>query len=231
MSCDPASAHLSHACTVIATVSVECQSTYALINKVGMFEQTVDTLPPGPPKFVGPQQTGKDGGHDLNLHTLARDGVILLGRLQGISEGKVRFASDLRENIARSDEFAIDSCKAVNEYIQTNGIDAPAEDIPQYTQAYGEPGAEPILELGIQAAGIRAIIWATGYRPDFGWLHVPILDKVGHPIHKRGVTQYPGLYLLGFDWLYKFKSGLLLGVGEDAEYIASRIASRTSNSR
>jgi putative flavoprotein involved in K+ transport len=199
--------------------------------KVGMFDQTVDILPPGPPKFVGPQSTGKAGGHDLNLHTLARDGVVLLGRLRDISDGKFWFASDLRDNIARSDEFAIDACKAIDEYIQTNGIDAPAENIPQYTQAYGELGVEPILELDIQTAGIAAIIWATGYRPDFGWVHVPIFDEVGYPIHKRGVTRYPGLYLLGFDWLYKFKSGLLLGVGEDAEYIASCIASRNSSGR
>ena len=73
--------------------------------QVGLFEQTLDTLPPGRAKYIGPQVTGVDGGHDLNLHTVARDGVILLGRLQDIDADKVRFAPDLPENIAKSDTF------------------------------------------------------------------------------------------------------------------------------
>ena len=198
--------------------------------KIGLFDQTVDTLPPGPPKFVGPQQTGQGGGHDLNLYTLARDGVILLGRLQDISGGKFRFASDLYENIAKSEEFTIDLCKFADEYIQVNGIDAPPEDTPRFTQAFRE-SREPISELDIQATGITAVIWATGYRPDFRWLQVPILDEGGYPIHKRGVTKCPGLYLLGFDWLYKFKSGLLFDGGEDAEYIAFCIATPADTKR
>ena len=56
----------------------------------------------------------------------------------------------------------------------------------------------------------------------------PWLDEEGHPVHRRGISSHPGLYFLGFDWLYKRKSGLLLGVGEDAEYLSLCIAKRAS---
>jgi putative flavoprotein involved in K+ transport len=187
--------------------------------QAGLFEQTVDMLPPGRPKYVGPQVTGADGGHDLNLHTLARAGVILLGRLQDIDADRVRFASDLHENIAKSDAVATNFSKAIDTYIHTHGIDAPVENLPQYTQAYDASGAAPVLELHVKATRLATVIWATGYRPDFSWLRVPVLDAEGYPIHKRGVTSYPGLYFLGLDWLHKRKSGMFLGIGEDAEYL------------
>ena len=195
--------------------------------EVGVFDQTVDTQPPGRPKYVGPQSTGRDGGHDLNLHTLARDGVVLLGRLEGIDAETVTFASDLHENIGASDEFALGFCTAVDEYIEANGLDAPVEEIPRYSDAYERSSADPILELDLVATGIAVVTWATGYRPDFGWVRVPVLDDLGYPIHDRGVTRWPGLYFLGLDWLYKMKSGTFLGIGEDAEYLATAIAQRS----
>ncbi len=197
--------------------------------QAGLFDQTVDTLPPGRPKYVGPQVTGTDGGHGLNLHTLARDGVMLLGRLQDIDADRVRFAPDLHENIAKSDTFATNYCQAIDDYIHTHGIDAPVADLSRYTQAYDVSGAAPMLELDVKAAGLAAVIWATGYRPDFSWLHVPVLDEEGYPVHKRGVTSHSGLCFLGLDWLHKRKSGIFLGVGEDAEYLASCLATRTAN--
>jgi putative flavoprotein involved in K+ transport len=71
---------------------------------------------------------------------------------------------------------------------------------------------------------MSAVIWCTGYRLDFGWVRVGVLDAAGAPMHDRGVTACPGLYFLGLSWLSKAKSSFLYGVGEDAEYIASRIA-------
>ena len=74
------------------------------------------------------------------------------------------------------------------------------------------------------AARIAAVIWATGYELDFGWVELPIFDKHGAPAQYRGATALPGIYFLGLRWLYKAKSSFLYGVGEDAGYIASRIA-------
>jgi putative flavoprotein involved in K+ transport len=196
------------------------------IERMGRWDHTVDDLPPGRPKFIGPQTTGKDGGHDLNLHTLARAGVTLLGRVEDIDGPWIRFAPDLHENVTKSDAFATAFRNAVDECVQANGIDVAPSDFPRHTEAYAAAGSDPIRELNVTVAKLTALIWATGYRPDFGWLRLPVLDEQGYPVHKRGVSDHPGLYFLGFDWLYKRKSGLLLGVGEDAEYLSSCIQAR-----
>jgi putative flavoprotein involved in K+ transport len=85
---------------------------------------------------------------------------------------------------------------------------------------------KPMLTLDLQSAGISTIIWASGYKLDFGWVQIPFFDEAGYPVHQRGVTAFPGLYFLGLPWLYKMKSALLYGVGEDAAFIASAIADR-----
>ena len=72
-------------------------------------------------------------------------------------------------------------------------------------------------------AGVSTVIWATGYRPDLGWVGLPFLDAEGYPVQRRGVTAIPGLYVLGLDWLHSAKSGLFAGVGEDAAYLAAQI--------
>ena len=76
--------------------------------------------------------------------------------------------------------------------------------------------------------GISTVIWAMGYRPDLGWVGLPILDTDGYPIQRRGVTSVPGLYILGLDWLHTARSGLFTGVGEDAAYLAAQIAERAN---
>jgi putative flavoprotein involved in K+ transport len=83
---------------------------------------------------------------------------------------------------------------------------------------------EEVRELNLKAAGITTVIWATGYRFDFNLVHSPIFDGDGYPIQQRGVTPQPGLYFVGLPWLDTQKSGLLLGVGAHADYIAGQIA-------
>jgi putative flavoprotein involved in K+ transport len=68
------------------------------------------------------------------------------------------------------------------------------------------------------------LIWATGYALDFGWIDEPIFDTSGIPIHRRGVTDVPGLYFLGLQWLSRRESALMTGVGYDASYLADHIA-------
>jgi putative flavoprotein involved in K+ transport len=72
---------------------------------------------------------------------------------------------------------------------------------------------------------IDAVIWATGFRPRYDFLKAPVFDVRGAPIHRRGVTQAPGLYFLGLKWQYRIDSSLLGGVGRDAAYLAEHITS------
>ena len=199
------------------------------LRPLGWFERTVDDLPPGVRTGqANPQLTGSDGGHDINAHTLARQGVRLLGRLQGIRDGKAVFASDLAENLAWSDEQARTLLRAIDDLIAQQGLEAPAEDWPHDLTAPAESVHEAPTALDLAQAGISTVIWATGYRPDLGWVGLPILDEEGYPIQRRGVTRVPGLYILGLDWLHTAKSGLFPGIREDAAYLAEHMVAHAA---
>jgi putative flavoprotein involved in K+ transport len=71
---------------------------------------------------------------------------------------------------------------------------------------------------------VRSVIWATGFRLDHSWIHVPIFDERGGVMHQRGVTESPGLYLIGLPWQHTRGSALLGFVKDDAEYLAAQIA-------
>lgn len=78
----------------------------------------------------------------------------------------------------------------------------------------------------LRAAGVTPVIWATGYTRDFSWIDLAVLDVQGEPVHRGGVTDVPGLYFLGLQWLTKMNSSFLSGVGEDAKRLAEHIAAR-----
>ena len=71
---------------------------------------------------------------------------------------------------------------------------------------------------------VDAVIWATGFRSDYGWIDVPVFDRDGRVLHRRGVTDYPGLFFLGLTWQHTRGSALLGWVKDDAEFISERIA-------
>ena len=81
-----------------------------------------------------------------------------------------------------------------------------------------------ITELDVRTAGITQSSGPQATGLTSVWVKLPVCDEDGYPVQERGVTRYPGLYFVGLPWLHTRKSGLLLGVGEDAEYIAGRIA-------
>jgi putative flavoprotein involved in K+ transport len=188
---------------------------------IGLYDRTVDQLPCSKAKFFGkPHISGKDGGHTINLHQFARDGVILLGHLQGFTDGKAKFAPDLKENLAKADAFEREFIKAVDEYIVSTGMKVPEEHLPILRDGFD---LEEMAELDLKAAGITNVIWATSYTFDFSFVELPIVDGDGYPRQQRGVTAYPGLYFVGLPWLHNAKSGLLYGVGQDAVHIAAMI--------
>ncbi len=197
------------------------------VNQMGGYDRTLDQLPSPAARFTcHPDLTGKDGGHEINLRQLARKGVVLLGRLQGIQGSHAILAPDLAENLANADTLATQLTHAIDDFVRRTGMDVPEESLTENPISMWVPPAEPILEVDIYAAGISTVIWATGFQLDFGWVHVPVFDEVGSPLHQRGVTSSPGLYFLGLPWLYKEKSALIFGIGEDAAFLASAIAAR-----
>jgi putative flavoprotein involved in K+ transport len=99
----------------------------------------------------------------------------------------------------------------------------PAEDEPPLRDGFA---VQPVPELDLAAAGITSIVWATGYRYDFGPIRFDVFDEHGYPIQRQGVTAVPGLYFLGLQWMHTRKSATFWGVGEDAEHVTEDIAVR-----
>jgi putative flavoprotein involved in K+ transport len=197
-------------------------------DKIGIYDRTVDQLPSPRAKFAGkPHISGTKGGHTLNLHQFARDGVILLGHLQSVAEGKINLAPDLHENLAKADQHEADFVEAVNAYVVAAGMLVPEETLPTLGDGFDVP---LIPELDLAAADVASVIWATSYRFDFSIVRLPVLDADGFPIQNRGATEYPGLFFVGLPWLHNAKSGLLYGVGDDAAFIARAIAGEARSS-
>jgi putative flavoprotein involved in K+ transport len=194
------------------------------LTQVGNFDTKVGQLKSPQAKFApNPQISGKRGGESLNLHQFARDGVVLLGHVRDARNGQIILEPDLKETLAKVDQFESDTLKLVDDYFIRTGLSAPLEAVPQLRDGYDQ---EQIAELDLNAAGISTIIWATGYTFDFSLVKLPVVDSDGYPVQKRVVTRFEGLYFLGVPWLHKRKSGILSGVGDDAAYLVQHIASR-----
>jgi putative flavoprotein involved in K+ transport len=189
--------------------------------EVGVPFPTVAQLPSPAARFTcDPQLSGKEGGHDINLRQFARWGIRLYGRLESASRTTVRFSNDLEQRLAFADSgFDKELRPLFDAYIAAAGIDAPPDDRPPY-DTYAP---ETVTELDLDAAGVASVVWATGYRLDFGFVDLPIFDEWGYPRHERGVTEHPGLYAIGLRWLHSEPSSVFAGVGADAAHIVEHM--------
>lgn len=198
------------------------RDTWEWLDLSGFLDRTADKLPAPQARFAAnPHISGRDGGHTLNLHQFARDGVRLLGRVTGAADGKIRLAPDLHESMMHADQFEARLLTMIDDHIVRSGVDAPEDQLPQLRDGFA---TEIVQEVDLAAAGITSVVWAVGYSFDFEWVKLPLLDAHGFPSQVRGVTAHPGLYFVGLNWLHSQKSGLLQGVGEDAAHVAGHIA-------
>jgi|SRR5579859_2714995 len=167
--------------------------------------------------------TGRDGGHEIDLRRFALEGMQLYGRVTAASSaGKIHFAPDLAQNLDQADAVSESIKETVDRFIERAAIEAPVEARyrPPWTPPY-ERG-----ELDLSAAGVRTVVWSTGFRADYGWIELAVFDGRGYPAHRRGVTPVDGLYFLGLPWLHTWGSGRFSGVGQDATYLADAIQAR-----
>ena len=166
--------------------------------------------------------TGRDGGREIDLRRFALEGMQLYGRVKSVSDRRIEFKGDLKQNLDQADAVAESIKKTIDEFIAKNQIQAPV-DLP-YSPVW-QPEAD-ILALDYQQANIRTVIWCTGYQSNFSWIEIPLFDGKGYPGHERGVTGVRGFYFLGLPWLYTWGSGRFSGVARDAVYLADYITAR-----
>jgi putative flavoprotein involved in K+ transport len=163
--------------------------------------------------------TGRDGGRDIDLRKFALEGMKLYGLLDGLEGTRLTFKPTLKASLDEADRVYNGINATIDKYIAEQGMAAPPASL--YSAPW-EPADEPI-SLDLLAAGISAIIWCIGLKPDFRWLDAAVFNGTGHPKHYRGVTAQPGLYFVGLPWLHTWGSGRFSGVARDALYIVERI--------
>jgi putative flavoprotein involved in K+ transport len=150
----------------------------------------------------------------------------LVGKADYYKDGVLHIAPDLAQNIAAGDASYFSILEEADAYVARNGLDLPEDPDARKVDSNPDCVINPILEIDVAKAGIRSIVWATGYALDFGWLKIGKFDERGWPIHERGVTPTPGLYFLGLPWLSRRASPFIWGVWHDADYLADHIATR-----
>ncbi len=168
------------------------------------------------------QLAGFSDHRTLNLNALKRAGVNLAGRLAGISDDKVQFSGSLRNVCEMADLKMNRLLDTFDAWASKNDLE---DDIgpPQRFENTLVDESPPLL-LDLARANIRTVIWATGFRPDYSWLDVPVLDGKGFVRHDGGViSDSPGLYVLGLPFLRKRKSSLIDGVGDDARDLSAHL--------
>jgi putative flavoprotein involved in K+ transport len=195
------------------------------LTRMGFFNRRVDQLPSPMAKFAcSPHVSNRHSDRDVTLRQFAAHGMTLLGHLQEIEGSQVILAPDLQANLLKAEAFTAQVKQMIDGYIAKAGIEAPAQTDSEETEPSGP--TDTTTHLDLHNAGIKTIIWATGYRPDFSWVDIPVFDQMGYPLQQRGVTAFSGLYFLGLPWLSTMKSALLSGIGEDAAFIASTISEK-----
>jgi len=181
----------------------------------GYMDRTPDKLPSPLARLLGnPQATGHDGGRDLNFRVLHNMGVELLGRYSGAEGMKMQFADDAAASVDFGDARLADLLKFIETYCASSGITPPTLEMPPPLRV------KTRTDLDIARDGIGAVIWTSGYRPNFSWIKLPVLDELGLPRQVGGVTEVPGLAFLGTPWMVDMGSGSLVGVERDAEALA-----------
>lgn len=171
-------------------------------------------------RLPSPQLVGNHDYEILDLNMLVDQGVKVVGRLMGVNNGTAQCSGSLRNVCALADLKMNRMLEAIDQFVEQNAIDCEAPSRFDATRV----DESPTVGLNLADGSIRTIIWATGFRPDYGWLDVPVLDRKGHLRHDGGVVDAPGLYAMGLPMMRRRKSSFIFGAADDARDIVSHLA-------
>ena len=168
------------------------------------------------------QLTGTSDRSTLDLNAMTDEGVDLVGRFAGLADGRAQFSGSLLNQCALSDLKMNRLLNGFDEWATEAGRDGEVE--PSHRLERTRTPEKPPLTLKLVDAGIRTVLWCTGYHPDLSWLESDILDRKGRIRHDGGVTPSPGLYLMGMQFLRRRKSALIDGAGDDARDLSAHLS-------
>jgi putative flavoprotein involved in K+ transport len=170
-----------------------------------------------------PQLVGASDHRTLDLNALSAQGVRLVGRLAGVRDGRAMFSGSLRNVCALADLKMRRMLRAFDDWAdssQSQTAFGPASAIEETKIDSAVP-----LGIDLSSGEIGCIVWATGYRPDYSWLNVPVLDRKGQLQHDGGVVSAPGMYALGLPFLRRRKSSFIHGAEDDVRDVGGHLKS------
>jgi putative flavoprotein involved in K+ transport len=179
------------------------------------------------PIRVHPSITGAYGGHTIDLRRFAAQGITLLGRVTSARDRVLTIAPGLADTLAQGDLYYATFLDMMDAYAAKSGRAFPEDDTARTVLADPPCVTDPISRLDLRAENINAVVWATGYGVDFGWIDIAAFGADGAPLQQGGISAVEGLYFLGLNWMTRMSSSFLSYVGDDAARLADHIAARS----
>jgi putative flavoprotein involved in K+ transport len=173
-------------------------------------------------RLPSPQLVGTPERTTLDLNALASLGVELVGRWAAVRDGRALFSGGLRNVFSLADLKMRRLLDTFDEWAMWHGRDAEVDAPERFAPTRVPESAR--LQVDLRSGEIRAIVWATGFRPDYRWLDVPVVDAKGQLRHEGGVVDGPGLYALGLPVLRRRKSTFIYGIEDDAREVIGHLA-------
>jgi putative flavoprotein involved in K+ transport len=192
------------------------------LDDLGVLRETADQVPDLEASRRQPslQLIGSEEGGSLDLQVLQDRGVRLVGRMTGVSGHRAYFSDNLTESIGHAERKMHGMLDRIDSHLARLRTTRtfPVEPRPRAVAVPTAPRA-----LHFRDRGVHTVVWTTGYRRDYSWLHLPVLDATGEIIHRGGVTPRPGLYVLGLQFMRRRNSAFLDGVGADAAELTEHL--------
>jgi putative flavoprotein involved in K+ transport len=173
-------------------------------------------------RLPSPQLVGTPERATLDLNALTSMGVELVGRWAAVRDGRALFSGGLRNALSLADLKMDRLLGTFDEWAATDGRNAEIDPPERFVPTRIPPSAR--LQLDLRGGEIRTVVWATGFRPDYSWLAVPVVDAKGQLRHDGGVVESPGLYALGLPVLRRRKSTFICGIEDDAREVIDHLA-------
>jgi putative flavoprotein involved in K+ transport len=173
-------------------------------------------------RLPSPQLVGTPERMTLDLNALGAMDVELVGRLSAVRDGRALFSGGLRNLFALADLKMDRLLDTFDDWASGNSRDGDASEPERF-----EPTRVPEssrLQIDLRSGEIQSIVWATGFRPDYSWLHLPVVDEKGLLRHEGGVVDAPGMYALGLPVLRRRKSTFIHGIEDDAREVIDELA-------
>lgn len=201
------------------------------MHAVGLLDQRYDEVDDiiRARRVPSPQLVGTTARVTLDLNALTDRGVRLVGRVVGLRDSTLQFSGSLAAHCAAADLKLGRLLNRVDQWAYASGmadVVAPPERLPPTRVSDAPP-----LSLDLKRGGIRTVLWATGFRPDYSWLQVPVLDRKGLLRHDGGVVDAPGLYALGLPFMRRRKSSFIHGSTDDTRDIAAHLTAYLHSAR